>query len=523
MAQTIKLKRTAVQGKIPNTTNLELGELALNTYDGRIFFQKNDGSPSIQEILTTNTTNSGSLNLDGALSASSLNITGNTTIGGDLTLEGQLTIGDASTDSVNVIASLSSSLIPNNNLSFDIGSTSRKWSNSYIGTSNVDVQNIIDTRSGQNYSLTIGANSTGDRFHVATDNTANAGIILSSRNATNTSNQKLSFSGSAFEFGGGDVKINGNLELGGNITIGDESGDTISLGGEISTNIIPSTDNTLSLGSSTKRFQLNGGTPVTVTGSGAPNTLTRFSGSTEVENSTITNTDTLTEIVHSNDGDIIFTVSGSNGELLTVTDSNTGNLLEVNDTSGIDVFSISANGDVSASGAITASAMNITGGISISQVATVTSSFDNQSTINVSHNFDTYNVIVSTYDTNYNQLIPQTVSLTDTNTVQVVLSAAHSGHVVVAKGGHVVSGSTAASNITGLGDEIQTLTSYREDVSGASFYSITHNLNESYPFVQAWNTSNNTMELPIDVESTSVNAITVSFSANFAGKIIVKK
>ena len=74
-----------------------------------------------------------------------------------------------------------------------------------------------------------------------------------------------------------------------------------------------------------------------------------------------------------------------------------------------------------------------------------------------------------------------------------------------------------------MSDKIQELTSYREDVSGASFYSITHNLNESYPFVQAWNTSNNTMELPIDVESTSINAITISFSANFAGKIIVKK
>ena len=99
MAQTIKLKRTAVQGKIPTTSNLELGELALNTYDGRIFFEKNDGNPSIQEILTTNSQTSGSFNLDGAISASSLNITGNTTIGGDLTLEGQLTIGDATTDS----------------------------------------------------------------------------------------------------------------------------------------------------------------------------------------------------------------------------------------------------------------------------------------------------------------------------------------------------------------------------------------------------------------------------------------
>jgi hypothetical protein len=148
-------------------------------------------------------------------------------------------------------------------------------------------------------------------------------------------------------------------------------------------------------------------------------------------------------------------------------------------------------------------------GIQVDQVASVTASFSNQSTINVSHNFGTYNVIVSTYDSNYNQLIPQTVSLTDTNTVQVVLSSAHSGHVVVAKGGHIL--------------DTSELTSYRENVSGASFYNITHSLDEEYPFVQAWNTSNNTQEQPLDIESVNANVISVSFSANFAGKIIVKK
>jgi hypothetical protein len=34
MAVNIKLKRSAVPGKIPTTSSLELGELALNTYDG---------------------------------------------------------------------------------------------------------------------------------------------------------------------------------------------------------------------------------------------------------------------------------------------------------------------------------------------------------------------------------------------------------------------------------------------------------------------------------------------------------
>jgi len=148
-------------------------------------------------------------------------------------------------------------------------------------------------------------------------------------------------------------------------------------------------------------------------------------------------------------------------------------------------------------------------GLTVDQVATVTASFDNLSTINVSHNFNTRNVIISTYDSNYQELIPQTVSLTDENTVQIVLSAAHSGHVVVAKGGHVV--------------DPAALNSHREDVSGASFYTITHSLDESYPFVQAWNTDNNTMEQPSDVESVNSNVITVSFAGTFAGKIIVKK
>jgi hypothetical protein len=34
MAVNIKLKRSAVPGNIPTTSSLELGELALNTYDG---------------------------------------------------------------------------------------------------------------------------------------------------------------------------------------------------------------------------------------------------------------------------------------------------------------------------------------------------------------------------------------------------------------------------------------------------------------------------------------------------------
>lgn len=119
---------------------------------------------------------------------------------------------------------------------------------------------------------------------------------------------------------------------------------TASGGINVGANILPDADNTLSLGSSTKRFQLNRGTPVTVTGSGTDGTITRFNGATEVENSTITNTDNLTTITHDNDGSDIFIVSGSNGELIKVTDSVTSTLFQVNDGSGITKLSVSSSG-----------------------------------------------------------------------------------------------------------------------------------------------------------------------------------
>lgn len=40
MANTVKLKRSSVAGKIPLTTDLEFGEIALNTADGNLFFKK---------------------------------------------------------------------------------------------------------------------------------------------------------------------------------------------------------------------------------------------------------------------------------------------------------------------------------------------------------------------------------------------------------------------------------------------------------------------------------------------------
>ena len=75
MAQIVKLKRTSVAGKVPSTSNLQLGELAINTNDGRIFFKKNDGSDSIEHIVTTDSITTGSITITGTTQTTTLTTT----------------------------------------------------------------------------------------------------------------------------------------------------------------------------------------------------------------------------------------------------------------------------------------------------------------------------------------------------------------------------------------------------------------------------------------------------------------
>lgn len=77
MAQIVKLRRSAVTGQKPTNTNLQLGELAINTTDGKVFLAKSGsgGVASVEELISTNTVNTGSINLVGSITAS--NFVGN--------------------------------------------------------------------------------------------------------------------------------------------------------------------------------------------------------------------------------------------------------------------------------------------------------------------------------------------------------------------------------------------------------------------------------------------------------------
>ena len=50
MATVIQLKRSSTQNDVPTTSDLSLGELAVNTYHGRVYTEKKDGSAAIVEV-----------------------------------------------------------------------------------------------------------------------------------------------------------------------------------------------------------------------------------------------------------------------------------------------------------------------------------------------------------------------------------------------------------------------------------------------------------------------------------------
>jgi len=111
--------------------SLAFGEPYVNTTLGTLVV----GGATGDIVLSAGGT--GSTGNFGAISGSGLDITGNANVAGNLTLGGKLTIGDASSDTVNVVASLSSSLIPSVTNAFDLGSENYFWRDLYISTGSI--------------------------------------------------------------------------------------------------------------------------------------------------------------------------------------------------------------------------------------------------------------------------------------------------------------------------------------------------------------------------------------------------
>jgi hypothetical protein len=84
MAQNIILKRSSLPGKVPDTSSLNIGELAINTYDGKLFIKRSGNTDSIQSVLTTDSVTTGSIILTQTASVAELVVTQDANIQRDL-------------------------------------------------------------------------------------------------------------------------------------------------------------------------------------------------------------------------------------------------------------------------------------------------------------------------------------------------------------------------------------------------------------------------------------------------------
>jgi hypothetical protein len=137
--------------------SLAFGEPYVNTTLGTLLIGGPDGD------IVLSSTGTGSAGNFGPISGSGLDITGNGNIHGDLTLGGKLTIGDATSDTINVVASISSSLIPATTNVFDIGSADKVYKTIHgdtISGSRLTIQ------SGSNPQMRLINNTTDIQYHI---------------------------------------------------------------------------------------------------------------------------------------------------------------------------------------------------------------------------------------------------------------------------------------------------------------------------------------------------------------------
>lgn len=82
--QKILLKRSGISGSIPTTTTLEVGEIALNTYDGKAFIHKSGSTETIEQLVVTNSDTTGDISILGTGSFGTINVANDLIVSGSV-------------------------------------------------------------------------------------------------------------------------------------------------------------------------------------------------------------------------------------------------------------------------------------------------------------------------------------------------------------------------------------------------------------------------------------------------------
>ena len=150
-------------------------------------------------------------------------------------------------------------------------------------------------------------------------------------------------------------------------------------------------------------------------------------------------------------------------------------------------------------------------GITVSSTNTVTSSFSSTGSVTILHSFNSKNVSVSVYDDNDILIIPQQVTLLDNNNVKIDFGGNTTGFAVLAKGGHLVSGSVPVPQLSTVTDSFSSTTSH----------TVTHNFGTKEVIVSVY--ENDELIIPDSITTPTTDTVTVSFPEAISGRVVVVK
>ena len=123
---------TSLTGSNASVTNITGGTVTVTgdqTIDGTLSVTGSTGFGADIRVETVATV--GKL-ISGEITGSNLKLTGDADIAGNINLGGNITVGDATTDFVSFGADISSSIIPDVDNAFDLGTTTQGWKDLYV-------------------------------------------------------------------------------------------------------------------------------------------------------------------------------------------------------------------------------------------------------------------------------------------------------------------------------------------------------------------------------------------------------
>ena len=177
---------------------------------------------------------------------------------------GTVRLGDSASDDIYVGGEFKSNLVPDDDDTYDLGTSSQEWRNIYIdGTANLDtvaagtasVADLTDNR-------VVIAGSSGeleDDSNLTFDGTTFTVGGISTVTGTTHFTKQLNVSGISTFIGNidadGNIDVAGNTVLNGDVDLGNATGDTITATGRFDSDIVPSTDGARDLGASGLEFK----------------------------------------------------------------------------------------------------------------------------------------------------------------------------------------------------------------------------------------------------------------------------